>query len=69
MHKACRSVVMLDVFKNSRKYFRSGDKKTAEILVKHGGNVNVLNNFNESPLYFAVDYSDNVELVQFLVEQ
>ena len=51
------------------KYFRSGDKKTAEILVKHGGNVNVLNNFNESPLYFAVDYSDNVELVQFLVEQ
>merc|ERR550532_2357509 len=53
MHKACRS----------------GDKKTSEILVKHGGNVNVLNNFNESPLYFAVDYSDNVELVQFLVEQ
>ena len=69
MHKACRSIVLLIVFKYASKYFRSGDKKTAEILVKHGGNVNVLNNFNESPLYFAVDYSDNVELVQFLVEQ
>ena len=56
-------------FQSCQQIFRSGDKKTAEILVKHGGNVNVLNNFNESPLYFAVDYSDNVELVQFLVEQ
>ena len=55
-----------------RTYFRSGDKKTAEILVEHGGKVNVLNNFDESPLYFAADYSDdndNVELVQFLVEK
>ena len=42
---------------------------TAEILVEHGGNVNVLNNFNESPLFFAVDYSDNVDLVKFLVEK
>ena len=63
---------MLNIFKYARRHFRSGDKKTAEILVKHGGDVNVCNNFNESPLYFAADYSDddeNVKLVQFLVEK
>ena len=48
---------------------RSGDKRTAEILVKHGANVNKLNSFNESPLFFAADYSDNTDLVQFLVEK
>ena len=72
MHKACRSIVVFDIFNYARTYFRSGDKKTAEILVKHGGNVNVLNDFYESPLYFAADYSDdddNVKLVQFLVEK
>ena len=49
--------------------YRSGDKRTAEILVKHGANVNKLNSFNESPLFFAADYSDNTDLVQFLVEK
>ena len=31
--------------------------------------VNALNKFKETPLYVAVDYSDNVDLVNFLVEK
>ena len=49
--------------------FRSEDVIAAKILVDHGGKVDVLNDYNESPLYFAADYSDNVDLVKFLVEK
>ena len=69
MHKACRYLVVQNLIMYTSKISRSGDKKTVEILVKYGGKVNVLNNLNESPLHIAVDYSDNVELVQFLLEQ
>ena len=48
---------------------RSGDTKTAELLVQHGANVRRCNDFNESPLFLAADYSENKDLVEFLVKE
>ena len=49
---------------------------TAELLVKAIEDdqkvkevVNVVNEMKESPLYIAADFSDNLELVTFLVEK
>ena len=56
--------------------FRSEGTKSAELIVQEIDDekkvkdvVNALNNLKETPLYVAVDYSDNVDLVEFLVKK
>ena len=50
--------------------FRSGDMKTAEVLVEHGADINVLNRYNESPLFLAAENTkDSTDLVVYLVEK
>ena len=44
--------------------------KTAEVLVEHGADINVLNRYNESPLYLAAENTkDSTDLVVYLVER
>ena len=44
--------------------------KTAEVLVEHGADINVLNRYNESPLYLAAENTkDSTDLVVYLVEK
>ena len=50
-------------------FFRSGDTRTTELLVDHGADINRYNNFNETPLFLAADYCENLELVEFLVKK
>ena len=49
---------------------RSGDMKTAEVLVEHGADINVTNLYNESPLYLAAENTkESTDLVKYLVEK
>ena len=51
-------------------FSRSGDMKTAEVLVEHGADINVLNRYNESPLYLAAENTKgSTDLVVYLVEK
>ena len=54
---------------------RSGDKRTAKILVEHGARLNIRNKDGETPLHLAADNARDQEgdelagLVTFLVQR